>query len=613
MSSKKVSKVRATEAVDTLDSTGRQRQLKRDEAIRKKLEQEFSKKRPSNSSRTLGKNRRIAGTVSALRPGQALTVKESMLVMESAQLMAAKRCDCVLVIDDDDHLSGIFTAKDIAYRLVAENLDARTTPVIDIMTKGPMCVTSDTSATEALNLMVSKGFRHLPVCNEEGDIFGLLDITKCLYGALEKIERAFGSSKELSSAIEGVEKEWTGTPAELTEYLESLRQHMSCPNLESVLDGTPPAEVKYRTNVRDIAIMMKELHTTAVLVQKHHNLAGIFTSKDIVLRVIAAGLNPENCTVVRVMTPNPDTASPDTTVLDALKLMNEGHYLNLPVLDNGIVIGMVDVLKLTYVTLEQMNGMDNREGPEGGPMWGRFWDSFSAVDPMESSSQLSDSSSHMNSRSMISNNISPQPSTSLSQLKSYSDISPNESASMVNYNNDQASSVVMDEGPDTFTFKFTSAGQKTHRVVCKPAFTELLECVRVKLIPEHGDDVGDEEWLTMSYLDDEEDQVLMSCDADVSDSVHLARKVGQTRVKLIVQDQKSLQPQSISPSQVTTAQPPPLPVQQTEKPVPKKKKVFSPPPPKKENSLLLPAAIGFLGVVIVGVFAISRVQNSSKN
>lgn len=75
-----------------------------------------------------------------------------------------------------------------------------------------------------------------------------------------------------------MEKEWTGTPAELSEYLESLRQHMSCPNLESLLDGTPPAEVKYRTNVRDIAIMMKELHTTAVLVQKHHNLAGIFTS-----------------------------------------------------------------------------------------------------------------------------------------------------------------------------------------------------------------------------------------------------------------------------------------------------------------------------------------------
>lgn len=37
----------------------------------------------------------------------------------------------------------------------------RDTTVAKIMTKGPMCVTSDTSATDALNLMVSRGFRHL--------------------------------------------------------------------------------------------------------------------------------------------------------------------------------------------------------------------------------------------------------------------------------------------------------------------------------------------------------------------------------------------------------------------------------------------------------------------
>lgn len=56
-------------------------------------------------------------------------------------------------------------------------------------------------------------------------------------------------------------------------------------------------------------------------------IANIHRRKDIVLRVIAAGLNPENCTVVRVMTPNPDTATPDTTVLDALKLMNGRVFL----------------------------------------------------------------------------------------------------------------------------------------------------------------------------------------------------------------------------------------------------------------------------------------------
>lgn len=121
------------EALDAASSAGsRQRQNKRDEvlklahrvetnlppssdlppiffqAIRKKLEQELSKKR-GGSARVRQSGKKIAGTVSALRPAQALTVKENMLVIEAAQLMAAKRSDCVLVVDEDEHLSGIFT------------------------------------------------------------------------------------------------------------------------------------------------------------------------------------------------------------------------------------------------------------------------------------------------------------------------------------------------------------------------------------------------------------------------------------------------------------------------------------------------------------------------
>ncbi|KAI8992115.1 hypothetical protein BDF20DRAFT_832097 [Mycotypha africana] len=644
--SKRQTRARPIESsTDGGDSTSRQRQMKRDEAIRKKLEQDFSKKR-STASRTLGKNRRIPGTVSALRVGQALTVKETMRVMEATQLMAAKRCDCVLVINDNDQLSGIFTAKDIAYRLVAENLDAKRTPVIDIMTKNPMCVTSDTSATEALNLMVSKGFRHLPVCNEEGDIFGLLDITKCLYSALEKMERAFGSSRELYDAMENVEKEWAGTSVQMNQYMESLRQHMSCPNLESVLDGTPPAEVKYKTNVRDIAVMMKELHTTAVLVTKHHNLAGIFTSKDIVLRVIAAGLNPENCTVVRVMTPSPDTAAPSTTVLDALKLMNEGHYLNLPILEKGIVIGMVDVLKLTYVTLEQMRSMEGQEG-EGGPLWGKFWDSFGTLDHLENTSQLSDNSSaaaRPRSLSLISDPmLSPQPSTSLSHLKSFSDISPNESASMVNQPSSAGEShtssgqhlqPLQQQQMDTFTFKFTSARQKTHRVVCRPYFSELSEAVRTKLLPEHGDDdVGSDEWLTLFYIDDEDDQILITCDEDVSDAVRLAVKTGQNRVKLIAQD-KSLVPTISISSQNDNDLPRKVEAAVVEAPdVLKEEKETMRSDKKSANTTLtstrrnskelraiskgkrqspfLPASIGLLGAVIVGVVVFTKVFKKS--
>lgn len=42
---------------------------------------------------------------------------ESITVADASQLCAAKRTDCVLVVDEDEGLSGIFTAKDLAFRV----------------------------------------------------------------------------------------------------------------------------------------------------------------------------------------------------------------------------------------------------------------------------------------------------------------------------------------------------------------------------------------------------------------------------------------------------------------------------------------------------------------
>lgn len=76
------------------------------------------------------------------------------------------------------------------------------------------------------------------------------------------------------------------------------------------------------------------------------------------------------------MTPHPDTALPTTSILDGLKKMHgmystkregnglvlikyqclDGHYLNLPVIDDDKqIVGLVDVLRLTYATLDQVN------------------------------------------------------------------------------------------------------------------------------------------------------------------------------------------------------------------------------------------------------------------
>lgn len=113
-------------------------------------------------------------------------------------------------------------------------------------------------------------------------------------------------------------------------WAEKLREKTALPDLTTVMDSrTQPATVGPKATVRDVAKIMKERRTTAVCVMEHAQgpnlppkIAGIFTSKDVVLRVIAAGLDAGRCSVVRVMTPHPDTAPPELSVHDALKKMH---------------------------------------------------------------------------------------------------------------------------------------------------------------------------------------------------------------------------------------------------------------------------------------------------
>lgn len=82
----------------------------------------MSRKRTISTTHQSGRKQRgkpsaAKGTVAALKPTPALTVPENISVAEASQLCAAKRTDCVLVVDDEEGLSGIFTAKDLAYRV----------------------------------------------------------------------------------------------------------------------------------------------------------------------------------------------------------------------------------------------------------------------------------------------------------------------------------------------------------------------------------------------------------------------------------------------------------------------------------------------------------------
>jgi len=99
-----------------------------------------------------------------------LTLKPSISVFDAVALMAEKNYGAGIVVDDDDKVIGVVTERDIMNKLVAENMDAKTTAVSAIMTENPRLARETDDLIEWLRIMSNERFRRLPVIDEEGRI-----------------------------------------------------------------------------------------------------------------------------------------------------------------------------------------------------------------------------------------------------------------------------------------------------------------------------------------------------------------------------------------------------------------------------------------------------------
>ena len=299
--------------------------------------------------------------------------------------------------------------------------------------------------------------------------------------------------------------------------------------------------------------------------------------------------------------------------------------------ETGEIVGMVDVLKLTYATLEQINTMGS-EGQEG-PAWNKFWMS---MDNADSESMMSGEGSHRPTtpghRSIMESEPAPRPA-----VERGDSVMPNESASHRgddNHSEEVMPSIEVNEELP-FPFKFKAPSGRVHRVqvVAVNGIAELVANVASKLASEI-DAVGGEaivtdgrlgkEGFAMSYMDNEGDTVSITTDQDLMDAIAMARQGKRDKVDLFVHDPAQPPIQATTDPRPQLAKPPTPPesvlkeAEQTEDSEeeivkPKRKQATA---QKEEqmiagvpNDLLLPGAIVTLAVVIVGVFAISRASS----
>jgi len=89
--------------------------------------------------------------------------------------------------------------------------------------------------------------------------------------------------------------------------------------------------------------LLAEHNIGATVVVEEGNLVGIVSERDYARKVILAGMSSRETLVRDIMTPNPSTISIDQTVDDCMKIMTEGGFRHLPVLDDGELAGIVSI------------------------------------------------------------------------------------------------------------------------------------------------------------------------------------------------------------------------------------------------------------------------------
>jgi CBS domain-containing protein len=104
-----------------------------------------------------------------------------------------------------------------------------------------------------------------------------------------------------------------------------------------------PELVSGDTTITDAAKLMRDKDFGGVLCADGEELKGFLTDRDIAVRVVAEGKDPDSTTVGEVATTELHTLSPDDSVDDAIELVRQHDIRRVPVVEGAKPVGIVSI------------------------------------------------------------------------------------------------------------------------------------------------------------------------------------------------------------------------------------------------------------------------------
>ena len=117
-----------------------------------------------------------------------------------------------------------------------------------------------------------------------------------------------------------------------------------------------PVSLPPSATVKEACQCMRNRRVGAVLVTEgDRRLVGIFTGRDAVHRVLAEGKDAGRTMLTEVMTRDPDTIPSGNVAIEALRMMEDGRFRHLPIVDEGKIVGIVSRFDFSGMELDRLD------------------------------------------------------------------------------------------------------------------------------------------------------------------------------------------------------------------------------------------------------------------
>jgi CBS domain-containing protein len=101
--------------------------------------------------------------------------------------------------------------------------------------------------------------------------------------------------------------------------------------------------IEASATVAEAVRLMNEKRIGSIVVTEQGRLAGIFTERDVLTRIVGAGRDPGRTLVAEVMSARPHTISPMTTTAEAMEIFTHERCRHLPVVNEGRLEGLISI------------------------------------------------------------------------------------------------------------------------------------------------------------------------------------------------------------------------------------------------------------------------------